>query len=49
MDEVTLSPIYYYVDKNQVRSNIRGFYRNPLDNHPLSELSREAETPAAAP
>jgi oligopeptide transport system substrate-binding protein len=46
MDEVPLIPIYYYVDKNQVRANIRGFHRNPLDHHPLSALSREAETPA---
>jgi oligopeptide transport system substrate-binding protein len=49
MDEVPLIPIYYYVDKNQVRSNVRGFHRNPLDQHPLSALSREVETPAAAP
>lgn len=48
MDEVPIVPIYYYVDKNQVRSSVRGFYRNPLDQHPLSELSRAPETPADA-
>lgn len=48
MDEVPIIPVYYYVDKNQVRANIRGFYRNPLDQHPLSALSREAEPTAAA-
>jgi oligopeptide transport system substrate-binding protein len=48
MDEVPIIPLYYYVDKNQVRSNVRGFHRNPLDQHPLSELSRAPESPAAA-
>lgn len=48
MDEVPLIPVYYYVDKNQVRAKIRGFHRNPLDQHPFSALSRETETTAAA-
>ena len=49
MDEMPIIPIYYYVDKNQVRPNVRGFYRNPLDQHPFSALSREVESSAAAP
>lgn len=38
MDELPIIPIYYYVDKNMVKKNVRGFYRNPLDQHPLSEI-----------
>jgi len=38
MDQLPLIPIYYYVDKNMVKQNVRGFYRNPLDQHPLSEI-----------
>lgn len=38
MDEVPVVPIYYYVDKNMVKKQFRGFYRNPLDQHPLSEI-----------
>ncbi len=38
MDEMPLIPIYYYVDKNMVKSDVRGFYRNPLDQHPLSAI-----------
>lgn len=41
MDEVPIIPVYYYVDKNQVKSSVRGFYRNQLDQHPFSALSRE--------
>ncbi len=48
MDEVPIIPIYYYVDKNQVKSSVRGFNRNPLDQHPLSAFSRDVEPPAAA-
>jgi oligopeptide transport system substrate-binding protein len=44
MDEMPIIPIYYYVDKNQVRANIRGFHRNPLDQHPFSSLSRAADS-----
>ncbi|MGD9635655.1 MAG: peptide ABC transporter substrate-binding protein [Pirellulales bacterium] len=38
MDEMPIIPIYYYVDKNMLKRNVRGFYRNPLDHHPLSEI-----------
>jgi oligopeptide transport system substrate-binding protein len=38
MDEMPIIPIYYYVDKNMVKPNVRGFHRNPLDQHPLSAL-----------
>jgi oligopeptide transport system substrate-binding protein len=48
MDDVPIIPLYYYVDRNIVRSDIRGFHRNPIDQHPLAELSREP-APAAAP
>jgi oligopeptide transport system substrate-binding protein len=41
MEELPIIPIFYYVDKNFVRSNVRGFYRNPLDQHPLSEIRRK--------
>jgi oligopeptide transport system substrate-binding protein len=38
MDEVPIIPIYYYVDKNMLNKKVRGFYRNPLDQHPLSAI-----------
>ena len=38
MDELPIIPIYYYVDKNMVKPDVRGFYRNPLDQHPLSAI-----------
>jgi oligopeptide transport system substrate-binding protein len=38
MDELPVIPIYYYVDKNLVKPYVRGFYRNALDNHPLSAI-----------
>ena len=38
MDEMPIIPIYYYVDKNMLKTNVRGFYRNPLDQHPLSAI-----------
>ena len=38
MDELPIIPIYYYVDKNMLNKNVRGFYRNPLDQHPLSAI-----------
>jgi oligopeptide transport system substrate-binding protein len=41
MDEMPLIPIYYYVDKNMVKARNHGFYRNPLDQHPLSAISSD--------
>jgi oligopeptide transport system substrate-binding protein len=38
MDELPVIPIYYYVDKNLVKPYVHGFYRNALDNHPLSAI-----------
>lgn len=38
MSEMPIIPIYYYVDKNMVKNYVRGFYHNPLDNHPLSAI-----------
>ena len=38
MDEMPIIPIYYYVDKNMLKKDVRGFYRNPLDTHPLSSI-----------
>ncbi|MEX2091491.1 MAG: peptide ABC transporter substrate-binding protein [Pirellulales bacterium] len=38
MDELPIIPIYYYVDKNMIKSDVHGLYRNPLDNHPLSAI-----------
>ncbi|MFO0791873.1 MAG: peptide ABC transporter substrate-binding protein [Pirellulales bacterium] len=49
MDEMPLIPIYYYVDKNMVKSHIRGFYRNPLDEHPFSAISSESASTDSTP
>jgi len=48
MDEVPLIPVYYYVDKNQVKSSVQGFYRNQLDQHPFSALSRDTAPTSSA-
>jgi oligopeptide transport system substrate-binding protein len=38
MDEVPIIPMYFYVSKNMVQPYVRGFYRNPLDDHPLPAI-----------
>lgn len=47
MDEQPIIPFYNYVSKNMVKPNIRGFYNNIQDTHPLSALwiDAEEETP----
>jgi oligopeptide transport system substrate-binding protein len=51
MEELPIIPIYYYVDKNMLKKDIRGFYRNPLDTHPLSSIwiDESANEPNASP
>jgi oligopeptide transport system substrate-binding protein len=38
MDEVPIIPMYFYASKNLVQPYVRGFYRNPLDDHPLPTI-----------
>ncbi|MEM6798866.1 MAG: peptide ABC transporter substrate-binding protein [Planctomycetota bacterium] len=47
MDEVPVMPMYFYVSRNLVRPEVRGFYNNMQDSHPLWALSidREATGP----
>jgi oligopeptide transport system substrate-binding protein len=49
MDEMPIIPIYYYVDKNMLKKNVRGFYRNPLDQHPLSAIWIDDTDDASSP
>ncbi len=51
MDELPIIPIYYYVDKNMIKTDVSGLNRNPLDQHPLSAIYvDEAQTdPRASP
>lgn len=51
MAELPIIPVYYYVDKNMIKKDVRGLYRNPLDQHPLSavwidESANEADAPS---
>ena len=38
MDELPIIPIYFYVSRNMVRPQVRGFYNNLQDTHPLSAI-----------
>ena len=38
MDELPIIPIYYYVSRNMVRPQVRGFYNNLQDQHPLHSI-----------
>jgi oligopeptide transport system substrate-binding protein len=38
MDEMPIIPIYFYVSRNMVRPQVRGFYNNLQDDHPLRAL-----------
>jgi oligopeptide transport system substrate-binding protein len=38
MDEMPILPIYYYVSRNMVRPNVRGFYNTLQDIHPLYSI-----------
>jgi oligopeptide transport system substrate-binding protein len=38
MDELPIIPIFFYVSRNMVRPQIRGFYNNLQDDHPLRAL-----------
>jgi oligopeptide transport system substrate-binding protein len=38
MDELPIIPVYFYSSRNMVRPEVRGFYNNLLDEHPLSTL-----------
>jgi oligopeptide transport system substrate-binding protein len=49
MDELPIIPIYYYVDKNMLKKNVRGFHRNPLDQHPLSAIWIDEAPDTASP
>lgn len=48
LDEVPIIPLYHYMSKNLVHPNLRGFYPNTLDVHPLQALywSNDAAAPA---
>jgi oligopeptide transport system substrate-binding protein len=46
MEAMPIIPIYYYVDKNMLKRDVRGFHRNPLDQHPLSAIWIDEEPPA---
>jgi oligopeptide transport system substrate-binding protein len=46
MEAMPIIPIYYYVDKNMIKRDVRGFHRNPLDQHPLSAIWIDQELPA---
>jgi oligopeptide transport system substrate-binding protein len=38
MDELPIIPLFYYVSRNMVRAQVRGFYNNLQDDHPLRAL-----------
>jgi oligopeptide transport system substrate-binding protein len=39
MEELPILPIYFYVSKNLLRPNVKGWYENILDLHPLKEVT----------
>ncbi len=41
MDELPIIPIYYYVSKNMAKPNLKGFFGNIQDLHPLHLLRVE--------
>jgi oligopeptide transport system substrate-binding protein len=41
LDEMPILPIYFYVSKNLVKPNVKGFFNNVQDLHPLTLLSIE--------
>jgi oligopeptide transport system substrate-binding protein len=41
VSEKPIIPVYHYVSKNLIGKNVRGFYANPLDLHPLWAISIE--------
>jgi oligopeptide transport system substrate-binding protein len=43
MDEMPIIPVYYYVSRNMVRPNVRGFWNNLQDNHPLHAIWLDSE------
>src|SRR5690606_3346179 len=43
MDERPIIPFYNYVSTNMVKPNIRGFYNNIQDSHPISAIWVDAE------
>lgn len=38
MDELPIIPVYYYVSRNLVRPQVRNFYNNLQDSHPIRAL-----------
>jgi oligopeptide transport system substrate-binding protein len=38
LDELPILPIFFYVSRNMVRPEVRGFYNNLQDDHPLRAL-----------
>ena len=48
MDELPILPLYYYVASELVRPNVRGWYPNVQDIHPISALWIDPEAPTKA-
>jgi oligopeptide transport system substrate-binding protein len=38
MDELPILPVFFYVSRNLVRPEVRGFYNNLQDDHPLRAI-----------
>jgi len=38
MDELPIIPVFFYVSRNMVRPEVRGFYNNLQDEHPLRAI-----------
>jgi oligopeptide transport system substrate-binding protein len=38
MDELPIIPVFFYVSRNMVRPQVRGFYNNLQDDHPLRAI-----------
>jgi oligopeptide transport system substrate-binding protein len=49
MDEQPIIPLFYYASRNMVRPQVRGFYNNLQDDHPLRAIWIDPSVEAEAP
>ena len=43
MREMPFVPLYFYTSQEMVRNNVRGWYANPIDTHPLKYIKKVKE------
>lgn len=43
LKEMPFVPLYFYMSQEMVRNNVRGWYANPIDTHPLKHIRKEQQ------